>query len=158
MIYAKRLSDMDGAHELFMRCAECWMRQCGLDNEEVFDSWSKSVLVYPFSHGIALITDYVPGVKLTLHPLILNKKLVQNAPQMREILRRLVLFFNVTRVEVRLLENSGHTLRRLLRELGFTKEGTLRAFDVDHLKPTKPLISTEIWSIMRMEILEVSDG
>jgi len=125
-----------------------WLQMCGIETLGKFETWLKerNVKVIKFHGGIAFILDYFPGHKLTLHPLFFPGEL-RNAPQTE--LKKLFEFADVSRIEVKVLETAGHTIRRWLRESGFEKEGVLRNYSVDHLSPEKPLISTEIWAILR---------
>lgn len=133
-----------------------WLRLCNLDNPKSFNDWfwTRNVRTFIFPQGVVFATEHVPHLRATLHPLFWAKR-PGNAPQtLKACVKDLFHLLDVQRLDVHVFETAGHTIRRILREVGFTHEGTLRAYDFD---PTHhpALISTEIWSILRVEILEV---
>lgn len=134
-----------------------WLQVCGLSTATRFNQWAaaRGVVALPFDKGLLLVDDIVPGCRIRVHPLASDKSFFRERSRIRQIMRELMLFFQAERLEIRVLENSGHTLRRVLREVGFTQEGILRQHEVNHLSPTRDLISCEVWSILRMEIMEV---
>lgn len=152
-------SEMPGLWPWLQTNATSWVQLCGW-TENSFVEWTqrKNVLVVPFEGGFILLEEAVVGLKVVLHPLFDQKSFIHNFSQMRTILRELQRLLKLERIEIHILSTAGHTLRRLARQLGFHHEGTLRADSFDYRFNPPHLIDTEVWSILRIEILEENNG
>lgn len=146
-------------HTLLRTFAERWLKICGFENPNIFEAWVKEERVRTFvaPQGILLVNELMPTVRATLHPIFWVKRPLALKTEFKHCLKELFKALNVERLQVSVSETAGKSLRRLLRDLGFTHEGTLRSAFLDRLSPERRLISLEIWSILRMEILEESD-
>lgn len=145
--------DLELLHTFVGTFAKHWLKQCNLEDLDVFKSWFEhnEVRVIYFEHGLIFVTDYYANLRCTIHPLFYPGG-IRNAPQ--KDLDELADFLHVLRIEVRLFTTAGKTLRRWLRKLGFTKEGTLQNAEIDYSFTPPLLISVEVWAMMRLEFLE----
>lgn len=154
LTFERLLLSSEATYDLTASFAESWLKTCDLLDRPTFYRWLDTVEIYRTQYGLIVVSDYIREVRATIHPLFWDKSAV-NAPQTLVELRATIQRkLNVPRLEVKVLSTAGHTIRRLLRSLGFSLEGTLRCFDIDHRQPSKPLISTEVWSIIDQRILE----
>lgn len=134
-----------------------WLELGDLVLEKDFYKWASDngLWVLPIPEGVILLTNWQDGVSVVIHPVLTDKNLFHDSARVRKILAGICDLLQVTRIEARLLSTVGPTLRRWMREYGFTHEGTLRSSTIDWTKPEHPLISMEIWAILKMELLEV---
>ena len=142
------------------RNAQHWLDLCGLTNEEQFCQfcYERHITTVTLDCGVVLCEVSHDGLTAQIHPLITDRAAFFDKERALGYLGGICSSLGVERLEAHVLENSGKALRRVLKYLGFAHEGTLRCAARNMLLPGEPLISIEIWSILRLEILEVKSG
>ena len=141
-------------HELRDRAAQ-WFHSClGCDASEpgVFQLWMHSNRVtWIRTHDVVVFMlprqqKHVVEVHVTfLHASIVHRH--------EELLELLMWLFAIgwKRIEVPVLATAGHTLRRLLREMGFQHEGTMRGAQhfINTAEECDYYVNVEMWAILR---------
>lgn len=142
------------------RNAQHWLDLCGITSEAVFEKFytERRMSYVTIDCGVVLYEISFDGITVVVHPLISNRAAFFDRKRALGYLGGICTYTGASRVEARVLQNSSRALRRILKHLGFVHEGTLRQAARDMLVPGKPLIDIEIWSILHVEILEVTDG
>jgi hypothetical protein len=85
-----------------------------------------------------------------VHVAFLHASIVHHHEELLELLMWLFAI-GWKRIEVPVLATAGHTLRRLLREMGFQHEGTMRGAQhvVDVVTHSDSYVDVEMWAILR---------
>lgn len=128
-----------------------WLTIMGYDSYEQFDSelQFKRASIVNMTTGYLILDEYVPGVRLTVHPCFTCKPCWDDLSEFQSILTELLSSEYVHRVQVRVFETAGHTIRKVLQRLGFIQEAVLQNYARDLTNPLRPLISSEVWSIVK---------
>lgn len=136
------------------RNAQHWLDICGLDDEATFEKFCAERRIVPITIdcGIVLCEVSYDGLTAVIHPLITDRAAFFDRKRALGYLGGICTLLGVERLEAQVLENSSRALRRILKLLGFTLEGIMRSKARNMLLPGKPLISIEIWAILRKEL------
>jgi len=128
-----------------------WLVLMGLDGCAEFVEWlvrNQSTII-SFESGYIIIDEYVPDVRVTLHPCFTKKSAIRDEKLLRDIVDFVLESTNVHRVQIRVSEVAGHSIRNKLRNLGFVKEASLQNYTLDRTVTPTRLISVEIWAILK---------
>lgn len=148
---------LPGLFDWLKENAQGWLDLGAFSCQKDFYVWASTngLWVMPIEEGVILLTNWQDGVSVRIHPLVVDKTLFHNVQRVRQILLLLCELLQISRIEAHVLSTVGPTLRRWMRNYGLQQEGVLRQATIDWTKPEHPLISLEIWSILKMELLEV---
>ena len=128
-----------------------WLQLMGYES---FNTFALSLVkhdagIVKLPSGYLILDDYVPGVRVTAHPCFTEKTAFRDIDGLRGILHQLLLELTVARLQIFVSEVAGHSIRRVLRELGFRKEATLQNYTINRCDPEHPLISSDVWVIFK---------
>jgi hypothetical protein len=99
--------------------------------------------------GILTLSNVKPGLRAEAHLTFFDRKLSPRIELIRDCLVWAFLTYDLYRVEV-FIPALGHTLRRVLKKIGFKEEGTLRRRSWYNGN----LIDTIVLGILREEVLD----
>lgn len=144
-------SDWWKVYRVILKQAPRWLSIMGYETFEQFASelTTKRSSIIQLSCGYVVVNEYVPGVRITLHPCFTGKQLFVTLTEFEHIRDMFFSDYAIHRIEIRVFETAGHTVRKLLTRLGFTKEAVLRNYARDLCSLDHQLISSEIWSIVK---------
>jgi hypothetical protein len=137
-------------HEMQRECSMWFQRSLGTDSDVAFMLWlharastwlrTPRVVVFMIPHAID---------RLEAHVAIMARTMSEVDADLRELLSMLRRL-GYRQIVVPVTTNAGRSIRRTLRSLGFSNEGTMRAatlgFDVRIGLPA--CLDTEVWSIL----------
>ena len=98
--------------------------------------------------GFLTLSEVKPGLRAEAHLTFLDHKLSPRVELIRECLLWAFLSYDLYRIEV-FIPALGHTLRRVLKKIGFKEEGCLR----NRSWYEGQLVDTIVLSILREEVL-----
>jgi hypothetical protein len=144
-------TDFYKVYRMILRFAPRWLRIMGYDTFEQFlsEMSARRTSVIKLNHGYAFLDEYIPGVRMTVHPCFTHRPDFRHLEEFESIIVRLFDDYKIHRLQVRVFETAGKTIRKVLRELGFTLEVVLRNYARDLCSVDQRLISSELWSIVK---------
>jgi hypothetical protein len=144
-------TDFYKVYRMILRFAPRWLRIMGYETFEQFltELSTKRTSVLKLEHGYVFLDEYVPGVRMTAHPCFTHRPDFRSLEEFYTVLDRLFQDYGIHRLQIRVFETAGRTIRKILRELGFTLEVVLRNYARDLCSVDQRLISSELWSIVR---------
>ena len=128
-----------------------WLQLMGYEN---FNDFALALIkhdagIVKLPSGYVILDDYVPGVRVTAHPCFTEKTAFRDIEGLRVILHQLLRELTVARLQICVSEVAGHSIRRVLRELGFRKEAMLQNYTINRCDTKHPLISSDVWVIFK---------
>lgn len=128
-----------------------WLTIMGCETLDSFAMWliRGQAIILSFDGGYVFLDEYVPNVRVTAHPCFVNKKSFRNIEGLSEVLDAIFQITSARRVQVRVFESAGISLRKRLSLLGFQKEATLQNYTLDTTSTPHRLLSIDIWAILK---------
>jgi hypothetical protein len=144
-------------HELWLemqqKCPTWFLSSLGIEDdvERTFLLWlmAKAPLWLRSPRAIAFLIPH-SEIEIEVHVAFVERPTQETIVELLQMLSRL-WSFGYQQIVVPVTSNAGRTIRRILRLLGFSKEGTMPAavpgFDIR--TRTRKRLDLEIWSILR---------
>jgi len=128
-----------------------WFDLMGFDKCEDFYEWliRGQATIIGFDSGYIFLDEFVPDVRVTMHPCFTKRSGLHDEQVLRDLVDYTIKLTNAHRVQVRVSEVAGRTIRSKLRNIGFVKEAVLQNYSLNRAISPPQLISVDVWSILR---------
>jgi hypothetical protein len=129
--------------------AHQWLAEVGIFSQKDFDWWSKDraiVVCSIYPNSLILLENVHIGWRVNLHILAADKTFFKQHSLHQQFLQFLNKQYQFHRIEIWVSPTAGHTIRKLLQGLDFSRDAVLKSAWKNYAQTPPVLQDIEIWA------------